>query len=44
MASRLGTLPVFLDADSTSTIPGGPLGGQTKVTLRNDHLSYMFTW
>jgi cytochrome oxidase assembly protein ShyY1 len=44
MARRLDTLPIFLDADAASTVPGGPIGGQTRVTLRNDHLSYMFTW
>ena len=44
MSKHLNTLPIFLDADAPATIPGGPIGGQTKVTLRNDHLSYMFTW
>ena len=44
MAGKLGTLAVFLDADSDSTIPGGPIGGQTRVTLRNEHLSYVVTW
>ena len=44
MARTLDTLPIFLDADANSTVPGGPIGGQTKVSLRNDHLSYMFTW
>ena len=44
MAQTLHTLPIFLDADANSTVPGGPIGGQTKVSLRNDHLSYMFTW
>lgn len=44
MSSKLGTLPVFIDADGTSTIPGGPIGGQTRVTLRNEHLSYIVTW
>ena len=27
-----------------STIPGGPIGGQTRVQLRNEHGSYIITW
>lgn len=27
-----------------STVEGGPIGGQTRVTLRNEHLSYIITW
>lgn len=27
-----------------STVPGGPIGGQTRVTLRNEHLQYIITW
>ena len=27
-----------------TTVPGGPIGGQTRVTLRNEHLQYIFTW
>ncbi|KAK8738640.1 hypothetical protein OTU49_003985 [Cherax quadricarinatus] len=42
MASMLGTAPVFLDA--VDTIPGGPRGAQTRVTMRNEHLSYILTW
>lgn len=42
MSEMLGTASVFLDA--VETFPGGPIGGQTRVTLRNEHLSYMFTW
>ncbi|XP_014768077.1 surfeit locus protein 1 [Octopus bimaculoides] len=44
MAEACGSSPVFIDADIHSTVPGGPLGGQTKVTLRNEHLTYIFTW
>nr|XP_033816063.1 LOW QUALITY PROTEIN: surfeit locus protein 1 [Geotrypetes seraphini] len=36
--------PIFLDADFKSTIPGGPIGGQTRVTLRNEHAQYIITW
>lgn len=42
IASELETSPVFIDAESS--VPGGPTGGQTKVILRNEHLSYMLTW
>lgn len=40
----LGTEPAFIDADHKSTVSGGPIGGQTRVTLRNEHMSYIFTW
>lgn len=42
MAQVTGTAPVCIDA--VESFPGGPQGGQTRVTLRNEHLSYMFTW
>ena len=44
LSEALGTLPIFIDADIKSTIPGGPLGGQTHVQLRNEHLRYIITW
>lgn len=44
MAEAVGAAPVFLDADANSSVPDGPVGGQTNVTLRNEHLSYIFTW
>lgn len=44
MSRLAGTEPVFLDATANSTIPGGPIGGQTRVSLRNEHLSYIITW
>ena len=44
MAQTVGTEPVFLDADTSSQVPGGPVSGQTRVTLRNEHLSYIITW
>uniref|UniRef100_A0A8C2D5M4 SURF1-like protein n=1 Tax=Cyprinus carpio TaxID=7962 RepID=A0A8C2D5M4_CYPCA len=30
--------------NSDSTIPDGPIGGQTRVTLRNEHRQYVITW
>jgi cytochrome oxidase assembly protein ShyY1 len=44
MAHVAGTEPVFLDAKAETTVPGGPVGGQTRVSLRNEHLSYILTW
>lgn len=44
MAETLNTEEVFIDADRKSSVTGGPIGGQTRVTLRNEHLSYIFTW
>ena len=36
--------PVIVEADA-APVPGGwPRGGQTVVTLRNDHLQYAITW
>ncbi|CAH8819784.1 unnamed protein product [Schistosoma curassoni] len=44
MSNDLKTLPIFLDADYESSTVGGPIGGQTRVVLRNEHASYIFTW
>jgi len=44
LANKLETLPIFIDADSNSTVPYGPVGGQTRCTLANDHMSYLITW
>lgn len=44
MAEVTGSLPILVDADSASTVPGGPIGGQTRVYLRNEHLQYIITW
>jgi len=44
MCSVTGAEPIFIDADLGSTIPGGPIGGQTRVTLRNEHIQYVMTW
>lgn len=42
MCQVTGADPIFLDAKTTFS--GGPIGGQTRVTLRNEHLSYIVTW
>ncbi|KAK2084490.1 hypothetical protein P7K49_037523 [Saguinus oedipus] len=44
MARITGAEPIFIDADFKSTVPGGPIGGQTRVTLRNEHLQYIISW
>ena len=48
LASKLDTLPVFVDLDLESSREaaerGGPVGGQTRISLRNDHAQYMLTW
>ncbi|OCT67086.1 surfeit locus protein 1 [Xenopus laevis] len=44
MAQVVGAEPILIDADRGSTVPGGPIGGQTRVTLRNEHMQYIVTW
>ncbi|XP_041826766.1 surfeit locus protein 1 [Melanotaenia boesemani] len=44
MSRVTGAEPIFIDADYGSTIPGGPVGGQTRITLRNEHMQYVITW
>jgi len=47
MAEVLGTVPIFLDArrdTESSSIRGGPIGGQTAINIRNEHMSYIITW
>ncbi|KAL1117464.1 hypothetical protein AAG570_004789 [Ranatra chinensis] len=44
MAQFADTMPIFIDAKSGSGVPGGPIAGQTRATLRNEHFSYILTW
>ncbi|KAI7813343.1 putative protein similar to vertebrate surfeit 1 SURF1, partial [Triplophysa rosa] len=44
MAKATGAEEILIDAVLESTIPGGPIGGQTRVTLRNEHMQYVITW
>lgn len=37
-------LPVFVEADKTPNPGGLPIGGQSVINLRNDHLEYAITW
>ncbi|XP_033116172.1 surfeit locus protein 1-like isoform X2 [Anneissia japonica] len=44
MAAYVGAVPILIDSDLESSVPGGPIGGQTRVKLRNEHLQYIITW
>lgn len=45
LAAAGSTQPVLVDACEEATPPGGyPLGGQTRITLRNEHMQYILTW
>lgn len=48
MAFTRDSAPVFLDAvkepNSNNQSKSMPIGGQTKITLRNEHLNYIITW
>ncbi|EFP08435.1 CRE-SFT-1 protein [Caenorhabditis remanei] len=44
IAKHHDTEPVWLDAAYETTVPGGPIGGQTNINVRNEHLNYMTTW
>jgi surfeit locus 1 family protein len=44
-AHHLGRVaPFYIDADATPNPSGWPKGGQTRLTLANNHLQYAFTW
>lgn len=44
MSEIADTYPIMIDADSSTSLAGGPIGGQTVINLFNNHLSYIFTW
>lgn len=44
MSELTGASPIYIDATNDFDVPGGPVGGQTRISLRNEHLSYIFTW
>lgn len=45
LGTVLGAAPVWLDARGKRPLPDGwPEANQTRVTLRNEHMSYLFTW
>ncbi|EZA51578.1 Surfeit locus protein [Ooceraea biroi] len=44
MAKESEAEPVYIELLARYSTPHGPIGGQTRVNLRNEHLSYIFTW
>jgi surfeit locus 1 family protein len=47
IASRFkleGVAPFLIDADVTPTPGGWPKGGQTTMSIPNNHFSYALTW
>lgn len=47
MCKETESQPIFIDATHVTTVSqsgDSPIGGQTRVTLRNEHLSYIITW
>ena len=44
MAEFAGTDPVYLDIIESDPSPDMPIGSQTRVNVRNEHLSYIVTW
>lgn len=44
MAKICGTSPIYVEATSDFTKPGGPIAGQTNINIRNEHFQYLATW
>lgn len=44
MSKIVDSNPILIDAVFESSIAGGPIGGQTNISLRNEHVSYIITW
>ena len=44
MSRVCGTEPIILDCSYGSSEAGGPIGGQTNVTIRNKHVEYIIVW
>ena len=44
MAELTGADPVFIDRIASTRKPGTPISGQTNVSFRNEHLTYIITW
>lgn len=44
MSRALKTAPIFLDAEQVEDRTEGPIGGQTQLNIRNEHLNYAITW
>lgn len=44
IAKVLRTAPIFIDLIEDKNRTEGPVGGQTRLTVRNEHLNYAITW
>ncbi|XP_053209545.1 surfeit locus protein 1-like [Panonychus citri] len=44
IAQECNSAPVMIDSDLESSVRGGPIGGQTRVELVDNHMSYIITW
>lgn len=44
MSRALKTAPIFLDKEQELHATEGPIGGQTQLNVRNEHLNYAITW
>jgi len=44
LSKVLHTAPIFLDAEQNPNRTVGPIGGQTHLKIRNEHLNYAITW
>ncbi|EFN80495.1 Surfeit locus protein 1 [Harpegnathos saltator] len=44
MAKVAEAEPVYIELSAGYGVPNGPIGGQTRVVLRNEHISYIITW
>lgn len=44
MAEVADTEPIYLDLITDIDTKDGPIPRQTRVTMRNEHASYIFTW
>jgi len=44
MSEMTGSVPIFIESDVATSTQGGPIGGQTRVHIRNQHMEYILTW
>ncbi|XP_017890858.1 surfeit locus protein 1 [Ceratina calcarata] len=44
MAEKVNASPIYLELISNNNYDRYPIGGQTKVELRNEHFNYSLTW
>lgn len=44
MARKLETAPIYIEAEASLSPVVGPIGGQTQLKIRDQHLEYAVTW